>query len=508
MGRAALDKNWSKFTPAQQKEFLSLFRELFQRTYVQKLLLFERPDFAYVGEQVERRHARVDTKIITPRDEFAVTYQMRADGDHWLATDIKIEDLSLTANFRRQLDRLLAKSSPEEVLDRMRTKYGPGGKGGEDDAVKLLRVMLKDLRLIARDRSALVLLLLVPMVVIVVVAETTGGKGTQSILFPVVNEDQGPVANALHQDVSRAPRRAGGRSRHGRAAGRGREQGAGDAGAARRHEQALSHREAVDHRAADRSGAVDGAAGDQGHHAAGGSRGRVARRPVLARSCSTCSERSLTGSRMKLTHIEQNVPGFSVMFVLLSLIFSVSFGLRDEETWGTSGRLSIAPVSQATILGGKLLARFVVGTAQLLILLLFGHFVYGLSLGHSPLTLFLVASTIVFSMACFSVIVAALARTREQIIPVGMSAVFVLAALGGCWWPFYEQPKWMQTMGKGVMTTWSMFAIHDVMLRDKSLLEIAPKVLLLLAYGVVSFSSACGCSATRRTEITRLIRPP
>jgi len=134
MGRAAMDQHWSKLSAAQQKEFLSLFRELFQRTYVQKLLLFERPDFAYVGaERLDNGTARVDTKIITPRDEFAVTYQMRPEGDHWMATDIKIEDLSLTSNFRRQLDRLLAKSSVEEVLARMRKKYGPGGKGGEDD---------------------------------------------------------------------------------------------------------------------------------------------------------------------------------------------------------------------------------------------------------------------------------------------------------------------------------------------------------------------------------------
>jgi len=133
MGRAALGKNWDKFTPAQQKEFLTLFRELFQRTYVQKLLLFERPDFEYVGESVDGSTARADTKIVTPRDEFSVVYRLRADGDRWLATDIQIEDLSLTTNFRRQLDRMLEKSTPEEVLNRMRRKYGPGGRGGEDE---------------------------------------------------------------------------------------------------------------------------------------------------------------------------------------------------------------------------------------------------------------------------------------------------------------------------------------------------------------------------------------
>ncbi len=134
MGRVALDAHWSQFSAAQQKEFLTLFQELFQRTYVQKLLLFEKPDFGYVGEEIlGNGKARVDTKIITPRDEFAVTYQMRSSGGSWSATDIKIEDMSLTANFRRQLDRLLSKSSPEEVLNRMRKKYGPGGKPGADE---------------------------------------------------------------------------------------------------------------------------------------------------------------------------------------------------------------------------------------------------------------------------------------------------------------------------------------------------------------------------------------
>ncbi len=133
MGREALGEQWEKFSPAQRQEFLQLFRELFQRTYVQKLLLFEKPDFGYVGEEVQGTQARVETKIITPRDEFAVTYRMRRDGDDWKATDIQIEDLSLTTNFRRQLSRLLAKESPAELLARMRRKYGPGGTGAEDE---------------------------------------------------------------------------------------------------------------------------------------------------------------------------------------------------------------------------------------------------------------------------------------------------------------------------------------------------------------------------------------
>jgi len=37
------------------------------------------------------------------------------------------------------------------------------------------------------------------------------------------------------------------------------------------------------------------------------------------------------------------------------------------------------------------------------------------------------------------------------------------------------------------MTTWSMFAVQDVMLRDRSLAEVSGKIVFLLAYGMVSF---------------------
>lgn len=347
--------------------------------------------------------------------------------------------------------------------------------------------MLKDLRLIGRDRSALLFLLLVPMLIILVVAETQSGEGTQGILFPIVNEDQGPVANALikvfkeHLNVTE-----------------------------------------VDRPTAERLVAVETKAPAMLVLPGGMSKRYLTEKPskielltdpaqwtelqaikvifLLAdreaaslgdpfeENLLEIEERSLTGQRLKFTSLEQNVPGFSVMFVLLNLILSVAYGLRDEEDWGTNRRLAISPVPHWQILGGKLLARIIVGVIQLLILLLFGRLTYGLNLGSNPITLLLVVCAIVFSMCCFSVIVAAIARTREQIVPIGLSAVFILAALGGCWWPFYEQPQWMQTIANGAMTTWSMFAIHDVMLRDRTFLEVLPKIALLFAYGLASFA--------------------
>ena len=129
MGRAALGKHWSSFTPQQQKEFLVLFRRLFQRTYVQELLLFDKPRFAYVGETRLDGEAIVNTKIITPRDEFSVVYQLRPEGELWQVTGITVEDVSLTANLGSQLNDLLSRDSVDDVLNLMQRKYGSNGGG-------------------------------------------------------------------------------------------------------------------------------------------------------------------------------------------------------------------------------------------------------------------------------------------------------------------------------------------------------------------------------------------
>jgi phospholipid transport system substrate-binding protein len=129
MGRTALGEHWSSFAPPQQKEFLVLFRKLFQRTYVQELLLFEKPNFVYVGETRLHGEASVNTKIVTPRDDFSVVYQLRPEGERWQVIRITVEDVSLTANLGSQLDHLLSRDSVEDVLNLMERKYGSNGGG-------------------------------------------------------------------------------------------------------------------------------------------------------------------------------------------------------------------------------------------------------------------------------------------------------------------------------------------------------------------------------------------
>lgn len=122
LARKAMGKHLDGQPPAQVTEFLGIFRDLFVRTYVQRLLLFDAPDFGYRGEKIAGDTAIVNTEIITPKDEFAVDYDLKKTPSGWLATDILVEDVSLAENFRSQFDRALSKDSFATLLERLRNK--------------------------------------------------------------------------------------------------------------------------------------------------------------------------------------------------------------------------------------------------------------------------------------------------------------------------------------------------------------------------------------------------
>ena len=130
LARLAAGKHLDGRSPEETAEFLRLFRELFVRTYVQRLLLFDAPDFAYSEERVTGDTATVGTQIVTPHDRFAVDYHLRRTPGGWRATDILVEQVSLAQNFRAQFDAALAKDSFQDLLERLRKKVGGPAEAG------------------------------------------------------------------------------------------------------------------------------------------------------------------------------------------------------------------------------------------------------------------------------------------------------------------------------------------------------------------------------------------
>ena len=349
-------------------------------------------------------------------------------------------------------------------------------------------VFRKDLRLFLRDRSALLFSLVMPILVITIIAEGLfydDKDDSRRMTVPVVNEDGGPVATTFVKllreradvpEVSRAEAEAMVRDRH-------------EAAAAIVFPSKLSKQYLQGH-ATEIELLTDPASGFDVQAVKVllllMDKEAAALADPFAEDKITLHEQNLTGNKLQVSVFEQRVPGFALMFVLLAVVFGTSMSMHDERDAGTLARLLVAPGGFTRILLGKLGARFVVGVLQMIVLLGWGHWMFGVSLGTSPVAMLLLTSASVFAVVAAGMLVAGLARSREQTLPLGLSFVMALSALGGCWWPQSMQPDWMSRIAPAVFTTWSMRGLNDLILREGGLAAIVLPAAVLVGYGTLT----------------------
>ncbi len=123
MARRSLGSEWRRRSPEEQKEFVKLFTGLLERTYLDNIESYNGEKFQYLKEQEDNNHAQVDTKIIDNKgQEFSINYRLHKVNGDWKVYDVVIEDISLVNNYRSQFNRVLATSSYEELVNRMKGK--------------------------------------------------------------------------------------------------------------------------------------------------------------------------------------------------------------------------------------------------------------------------------------------------------------------------------------------------------------------------------------------------
>ena len=133
MAQRALGQHWSKRTPAEKKEFATLFGELLERSYISKIESYTgEQTIRYTNETIDKDYASVRTEIVVKRDaNVEVEYRLLRRDGNWQVYDVVIEGVSLVNNYRTQFNRVLTKSSYAELVKRLRAKKlsAPGTSG-------------------------------------------------------------------------------------------------------------------------------------------------------------------------------------------------------------------------------------------------------------------------------------------------------------------------------------------------------------------------------------------
>jgi phospholipid transport system substrate-binding protein len=128
MARRSLGPEWRRRTPAEQEDFVKLFTDLLQESYIGTIESYKGDKVVYNRELLDQDNAEVQTTLTTRReDSYSINYRLRLVGKDWKVYDVVIENISVVNNYRSQFSRVLAKSSYEELVRNMREKAQAGG---------------------------------------------------------------------------------------------------------------------------------------------------------------------------------------------------------------------------------------------------------------------------------------------------------------------------------------------------------------------------------------------
>jgi phospholipid transport system substrate-binding protein len=117
LSRRALGRHWAGRTEEERKSFITLFGELLERTYLERVEEYSGEQISYAGEAVDGDFATVEARFLTAqKTEIPLLYRLRQKGEAWMVYDISIEGVSLVANYRNQFQSILGRRPYEELV--------------------------------------------------------------------------------------------------------------------------------------------------------------------------------------------------------------------------------------------------------------------------------------------------------------------------------------------------------------------------------------------------------
>ena len=124
LSQRTLGRDWKKFKPEQQTEFIDLFSKLLENVYADRILAYTHEKIEF-GKETELKKGRmeVESYIVTlDNTKVPLFYRLSNMTGQWRVYDVVIEGVSMIKNYRGQFRQILSKKKPEDLLQTLREK--------------------------------------------------------------------------------------------------------------------------------------------------------------------------------------------------------------------------------------------------------------------------------------------------------------------------------------------------------------------------------------------------
>mgnify|MGYP003693854113 CR=1 FL=1 len=121
--RRTLSRHWAARTQDERAEFVALFTELLERSYINRVEAYAGENITYPGEAIDANYATVRSRSSrTARSELTLDYRMHLRDGRWRVYDLQIDGVSFVSTYRSQFDRIIQAESYSALLERMRRR--------------------------------------------------------------------------------------------------------------------------------------------------------------------------------------------------------------------------------------------------------------------------------------------------------------------------------------------------------------------------------------------------
>ncbi len=178
------------------------------------------------------------------------------------------------------------------------------------------------------------------------------------------------------------------------------------------------------------------------------------------------------------------IPGYLVMFVFFAAVMTAESIVRERQN-NTLERLLATSVKRESILGGMFSGTLIRGLIQIIMFWGVGILAFNIDLGLSPLAVIILSILMVIMSAAFALMLATLVRSQRSASSLAVVTALVLAPLGGCWWPLFILPRWLQNLAKISPHAWATNGFNKLMLFGADFGAVVPEMLALIGFAVV-----------------------
>ena len=121
MIRYAIGKNWRRMNEQEQLQVLELVKQLVLKAYVIGLGGKDRPSVTF-GELIEIGKARleIESTMVLDAKTYYILYRLRQMESGWQIYDIVVENISMSSNYRRQIDDHFRKGIAADLITRLK----------------------------------------------------------------------------------------------------------------------------------------------------------------------------------------------------------------------------------------------------------------------------------------------------------------------------------------------------------------------------------------------------